>query len=64
MHVQINFSCDNAAFEDNLRGEISSILKLANEKLFQELSETTIRYWETTLKDSNGNTVGILKVMK
>lgn len=47
----IEIDCDNAAFEDNLEGELSIILRRASVKLSNgEL--------DFKLRDSNGNTVG------
>lgn len=47
----IEIDCDNAAFEDNIEGELSIILRRASVKLSNgEL--------DFKLRDSNGNTVG------
>jgi len=62
MHIKIAFSCDNAAFEDDLVAEISSVVESVKVKILcltqfngkeRVLEEGTLR-----LRDTNGNTIG------
>ena len=47
----IEIDCDNAAFEDNIEGELSIILRKASAKVSNG-------EFDFKLRDSNGNTVG------
>jgi hypothetical protein len=60
MLVKIEIRCDNAAFEDNMVGEVQRILRAAGEtfvNLAEENEET-----KCSLRDSNGNKVGFIEV--
>ena len=52
MKFTIEIQCDNAVFEDNMRGEVARILKEAILKLEYDFKEVF------PLHDNNGNRVG------
>jgi len=65
MQVTIDFSCDNAAFEDAFPMEIKRILGEAASRVAGMVEQTTegLRLqtgeeYETSLRDINGNTCG------
>lgn len=66
MKIRLEFDRDNAVFEDDLIGEVTSILEQATRHLeinFEVAlhgSRPMLQEWR--LRDSNGNTVGFLKV--
>jgi len=60
MLLKLQIRCDNAAFEDNMTGEVFRILGTAGKK-FSELSKNT-EVNECSLCDSNGNRVGFIEV--
>jgi hypothetical protein len=54
MTLTITINTDNAAFEDDMRGELARILRKLAKDFEQGNNPTTIR-------DINGNTVGTVK---
>lgn len=61
MLVKIEIQCDNAAFDDDLAGEIKRILDIAAKKLANRLGGTSgVEEWP--LSDANGNSVGFVSV--
>lgn len=59
MKLKIMVNCDNAAFEDDLVGELTSILEYAMRELEKGLTTRTLSLAShTKLMDSNGNGVG------
>lgn len=65
MKCTIEINCDNAAFEDNdLGSEISRILQTLAQKLaLQHLSDLLNRQSSIRLNDSNGNHVGMFRLI-
>lgn len=62
MDIKIKINCDNAAFEGtNCGTEIADILHKLAYKLH---SYRAADLYELTLMDSNGNSVGTMKVSK
>ena len=66
MRIKIDFCCDNAAFEDDLFAEIEYLLYQIPEKVRQQLARKpcvcTAPESADKLFDSNGNSVGSLKI--
>jgi len=65
MQVTIQFSCDNAAFEDAFPTEIRRLLAQAASRVVGVVERTpkglrldTGEKYETFLRDTNGNTCG------
>ena len=58
MKITIEFSTDNAAFEDN-PNEISDVLQNAGQKIMCEWA--TEDDWERKIFDTNGNSVGTVR---
>jgi len=54
MHIKIVFSCDNAAFEDDMRGEVKEVLL----RSLWALDVLGFKEGEGHLSDTNGNTIG------
>jgi len=52
MHIKIAFSCDNAAFEDDLVAEISSVVESVKVKIL------CLTQFNGKERDTNGNTIG------
>lgn len=68
MKVQIEFSCDNAAFED-FPAELKSVLIQARSKILTQVNQhpnPELKCYAPEsihkLLDSNGNTIGIVQV--
>lgn len=62
MKVTIEFNVDNDAFKDDFAGEVQRILKKANRELGECDQENAFDADGIRLQDSNGNTVGVLRV--
>jgi len=56
MDITIKVNCDNAAFEDDMRGELKRILDQVVAHV------VTNQRTEANLYDTNGNKVGTVKV--
>lgn len=56
--VTITFNTDNAAFEDDYFGEVAHIMFVASRMLEDNGAEP----FERKLLDTNGNTIGTVKV--
>jgi hypothetical protein len=64
MKVKIEIKCDNAAFDgDDCGYEISKIARIATDGL-NGCNRENLKGYEKTLKDSNGNTVGQIKITR
>ena len=59
MKIRIEINCDNAAFEDDMFGEVNRILGEKLPGLSSEIAEPGDSY---PLMDINGNKVGTLTV--
>lgn len=59
MKLVITIELDNAAFEDNVRGEVKRILS----RIVLALPNTP-ELWEMSLRDINGNRVGNADIEK
>lgn len=69
MQIKIEFSCDNAAFEDDFRAEVGRVLEQARRSLFPyQKNALDFRLCEpggsVPLLDSNGNAVGSITIME
>lgn len=53
MKITIEITCDNAAFEEDLEGEVQTVLDRAMAKFHVLLRDESVR-----LVDSNGNKIG------
>jgi hypothetical protein len=60
MKIRIEFDTDNAAFEDNLSWEIRQVLEQADREVVCFV--TSDCGGKCSLRDSNGNTVGVVEV--
>ena len=56
MKIVIEYKTDNAAFEDNILGESTHILK----KVLEHIEDGNRGKY--SLRDSNGNTVGFIRL--
>lgn len=56
MQIVIEFSCDNAAFEDDFEGEIKLVLSRAQKAIDRGFHETAPLY------DTNGNRIGSVMI--
>lgn len=62
MKAIIEIEMDNAAFEDDLHGELQRILGTVPRKVYGQLSCAGGTRKADLLKDVNGNTVGTVRV--
>jgi hypothetical protein len=64
MKISVEFDTNNAAFDENPSMEIRDVLNQAAAKAFQILTEGggVSCAGEARLRDTNGNTVGTVKV--
>jgi hypothetical protein len=63
MKVKIEFSCDNAAFDDEYFAvEVANVLMRCQRKLLG--MRAGIDYGSRPLFDSNGNTIGSVKLIR
>lgn len=64
MKIEITFSTDNAAFEDNLLGEVFDTTIKAAQILVDAIKDAQDEVTDFTqpLRDVNGNTIGHVKV--
>lgn len=61
MKIVIEFDTDNAAFEDNFLMEATKTLQQAKGAIIDSENNTGIR---RTLKDTNGNRIGVIDITK
>jgi hypothetical protein len=67
MLVEILFNCNNAAFEDNFKGEVNHVMSQAVRKIHEQVARDTATICDApeagdTLLDSNGNSIGTVSV--
>jgi len=63
MRAKIEIELDNAAFADDLPGELLRVLEQACTRICRQANRTgPVTYDDKSLRDSNGNTVGTARV--
>lgn len=62
--VTIDFHTENAAFDENMLGEIGHVLMQARDKATARIESGNDRDYVGTMRDTNGNTVGTVHVRR
>jgi hypothetical protein len=60
LKFKLQFECDNDAFVDDMNGMIANTLVRLADKIYHTLSDITEE--EFTLRDINGNYIGVAKL--